>query len=117
MHIHLDMNHKSLSVCSEDDDVICVEDSIAPILPLHPLIRDDGPATGESTVAAKGHKHKKKRRRDPMEDSYYLHKLPPPVTVSWLSPNLRVRIISKDYCKGQYYNHKVSGMSCLSSKW
>ena len=42
--MHLYMKQRSVFVCSEDDDVICIEDSV---LPLHPLISDDQPATVE----------------------------------------------------------------------
>ena len=109
--IHLCVKQRTVSVCSEDDDVICLEDSLLP------QISDDQPAAVERTVAIeKGHKHKKKRHKDHTEGSHHSHKkhasskLPPPaapVNVSWLCPNLRVRIISKNYCRGRYYNHKV----------
>jgi len=98
--------------------VICVEDTIASVqIPPHegdPLVCDE-----RISVTDKSHKHKKKRKHHQMEDSkfndnYHKHKKhtpkPPTATiaVSWLAPNLRVRIISKDYCKGIYYNQKVS---------
>lgn len=97
--IHLYMKQRSVSVCSKDDG----------------MISDDQPVAIERTVAiAKCHKHKKKRHRDHTEDTHHSHKkhasskLPPATNaVSWLCPNLRVRIISKDYCRGRYYNHKV----------
>lgn len=99
--------------------MICLEDTTAP---QHPLHKDDPPASNEKTVVAdKGHKHKKKRKHHNIEDkepghSSHTHKkhaskLPAASSatiVSWLTPNLRVRIISKDYCKGIYYNQKVS---------
>ena len=100
--------------------MICVEDTIAPSKPLH---KDDPPASHKGMIMVdKGYKHKKKRKHRHIEDNepshtYQTHKkhasqLPPPSTaatsvVSWLAPNLRVRCISKEYCKGRYYNQKV----------
>ena len=99
--------------------MICLEDTVAAAPVLH---KDHPPTKDESMVVAdKGHKHKKKRKHHHIEEkepsSYYTHKrasklsaaaTAPTRTVSWLAPNLRVRIISKDYCKGVYYNQKVS---------
>ena len=99
--------------------MICLDDTPAAVPPV--LHKDHPPTKDESTaVADKGHKHKKKRKHHHIEDNepsnYYTHKRPaksstvaaPAKAVSWLAPNLRVRIISKDYCKGVYYNQKVS---------
>lgn len=96
---------------SECDDVICVEDTV----------HNSGPPANcdERTITAvKSHKHKKKRKHHQIEDNqqpshdHHIHKKhasrPTAAVVSWLAPNLRVRIISKDYCKGLYYNQKVS---------
>ena len=101
--------------------MICVEDTIAAVPVSH---KDDAPTRDEETaVTHKGHKHKKKRKHHHIDDdepsyTYPAHKkhaskLPPTSStptraVSWLAPNLRVSIISKDYRKGLYYNHKVS---------
>lgn len=85
-------------------------------VPVQPLCKNDTPLSSKdegTIVAEKTHKHKKKRKRH-YEDAershdYHVHKKHAKLSrVSWLAPNLRVRIISKDYCKGKYYNEKVS---------
>ena len=90
-------------LCSEEDDVICVEHS-PPALRTH-----TSSDHGTKRTVERDYKQKKKcRTEDRATSDYHSHKSGPPAS-SWLAPNLRVRIISKDYCKGAYYNNKVKG--------
>jgi len=60
---------------------------------------------------SKSHKHKKRKYRqiEETDTSEHAHKKyhTSKHVHYWLSPNLRVRIISKDYHNGVHYNKKV----------
>ena len=112
MHRH---ELKQIFLCSEDDDVICLEHS-----PVHvPALRNHTSSdrgTKRTVTSERDYEQKKKHRtkdraKDRATSNYHSHKSGPPASC-WLAPNLRVRIISKDYCEGAYYNNKVS--SCLA---
>ncbi|XP_065912450.1 G-patch domain and KOW motifs-containing protein-like isoform X2 [Dysidea avara] len=106
---------------TNDDDVICMDDVTqdtstishsVPTLdqPSNPIHDESSKYTVKDTT--KSHKHKKRKHHqiEETDSSGHAHKKHHTSrhTNYWLAPNLRVRIISKDYHNGVHYNKKVN---------
>jgi len=62
----------------------------------------------------KSHKQKKRKHHEETDSGALTHKKRH-TSKYWLIPHIRVRIISKDYCDGAYYNQKVINLWCTAA--